>query len=122
MDPLRVLYNSVCPVCREGICMFERRTKTGPDGVDYIDVSRTPKAFEAEGVSLDDVRFKLHAISADGTMLRGWPAIAALWRRTPGFGWLATLGSLPIIDLFSRASYDITARLLWQWNRLSKRW
>ncbi|MEM6898750.1 MAG: DCC1-like thiol-disulfide oxidoreductase family protein [Pseudomonadota bacterium] len=120
--PLRVLYNSVCLVCREGICMFERRTRESTDAVKYVDVSADRAAFLAQGITLDDVRFKLHAITPEGEALRGWPAIAALWCVTPGFGWLGYLGSLPGLNLLSAAAYDLTARVLWAVNRAQNRW
>ncbi|MEM1037592.1 MAG: DCC1-like thiol-disulfide oxidoreductase family protein [Pseudomonadota bacterium] len=122
MGDLTVLYNNVCPVCREGICAFERRTKTGPEGVVYFDLSTSPQAFDEKGVSLNDVRRKLHAITADGAVLRGWPAIAALWKHTPRFGWLAALGSMPGLNWGARALYHVTAQILWWWNRASGRW
>lgn len=122
MSKLRILYNSVCPVCREGICYFERRTPEGPDTIEYVDVSLAPQAFAAQGVGLDDVRYKLHALLPDGRIVRGWPAVSALWRETPGYGWLARLGDLPVLRVLSGGAYAATAQVLWWWNRLSGRW
>lgn len=126
-NTLEILYNSVCPVCREGICYFETRTqspKTGSagQGVTYVDVSADPKRFRAEGVSLDDVRFKLHARLPDGQIIRGWPAISALWRVTPGYKWLAILGDAPVLNWGARGTNHLAAVVLWQWNKLSGRW
>ncbi|MEM6415760.1 MAG: DCC1-like thiol-disulfide oxidoreductase family protein [Pseudomonadota bacterium] len=121
-EKLTILYNSVCPVCREGICSFERRTKANKLGVDYIDISVEPKRFEAIGITLDNVRFKLHALTPNEQVLRGWPAVAALWDVTPGFEALARIGRLPAINPISTALYDATARILWIVNRLQKRW
>jgi len=81
--------------------MTERRTPCGPRTVEYVDVSAAPQAFAAQGVSLDDVRRKLHAILPDGRIVRGWPAVSALWREMPGYGWLARLGDLPGLRLLS---------------------
>ncbi len=122
MVPLIVLYNSVCPVCREGICHFERRTRKSSMNVEYVDVSRNPEAYEDIGVTLDAVRLKLHAILPGGILVRGWPAVHAVWQRTPGYRWLARLGDLPGLNLVSRALYHVTAHALWMWNRASKRW
>lgn len=122
MAGLKILYNSVCPVCRDGICYFERRTPIGPAGVEYVDVSLTPEAFQSIGVSLDDVRWKLHAVLPDGAVVRGWPAVSALWRVTPGYGWLARLGDLPGLRIVSGAAYSATAQILWMWNRAMGRW
>ncbi|MEL6955527.1 MAG: DCC1-like thiol-disulfide oxidoreductase family protein [Pseudomonadota bacterium] len=122
MNTLRVLYNSVCPVCREGICHFKRKTQADRFGVVYIDVSQAPEAFEGQGVRLKDVRRKLHAILPDGTIVRGWPAVSALWRWTPGYGWLAKLGDMPGLRIVSGGTYAATAQILWRWNRASGRW
>ena len=122
MERLTVLYNSVCPVCREGICHFERRTRTGSDLVDYVDVSQTPDRFRDRGISLNDVRLKLHVVLPDGRAVKGWPAVSEIWQRTPGYGWLAWLGNLPGLNLVSRSLYHVTAHLLWRWNRMSGRW
>jgi len=122
MNTLRVLYNSVCPVCHKGICHFERKTQSDRDGVVYIDVSEAPQAFEGQGIRLTDVRRKLHAILPDGTIVQGWPAVSALWRRTQGYGWLAKLGDLPVLRMISGGIYAATAQILWWWNRASGRW
>jgi predicted DCC family thiol-disulfide oxidoreductase YuxK len=122
VSELVVLYNSVCPVCREGICWAEKRTKNGREGVRYVDVSASPAAYEDRGVTLDDVRLKLHAITPDGAVLKGWPAVSALWRRTPGYGWLAKLGDAPGLNALFRALYHGVAHGLWRINRLAGRW
>ena len=122
MAQLRILYNSVCPVCRKGICYFERRTPVGPSGVIYDDVSASPSDWAARGIELNDVRRKLHAVMPDGQIVKGWPAVAALWQETPGYGWLARLGSLPVLNWGARAGYATAAQFLWWWNRASGRW
>ena len=122
MAQLTILYNAVCPVCREGICLFERRTPIAPGGVVYLDVSSDPAPLSANALTLNDVRRKLHAILPDGRLVAGWPAISALWRRTPGWTWLAKLGDVPGLRLLSGAAYASTAQLLWWWNRASGRW
>lgn len=122
MAELTVLYNAICPVCREGICHFERRTKSGPGGVVYMDVSARPEPLRQYGLNLNDVRRKLHAVTPEGTLLAGWPAISALWQRTPGWQWLARLGDLPGVRIFSGIAYATAAQLLWWWNRACGRW
>lgn len=122
MAELTVLYNSVCPVCREGVCWMEKRTPAGPDGVAYFDLSAEPLRFEAQGVALNDVRRKLHAVLPNGDIVKGWPAVSAIWQRSPGLAWLANLGDFPLLRPLSGAAYAVTAQLLWWWNRMSGRW
>ncbi len=124
MEQLTVLYNGVCPVCRSGVCVFERRSLAARNSaqVRYVDVAANPSALADHSLSLNAVRFKLHAVTADGAVLRGWPAISALWRATHGWGWLARLGDQPGLNLLARAAYHVTAQALWWWNRACKRW
>lgn len=124
---IQIIYNSVCPVCREGICYFERKTPPMHEtstsaSIDYFDLSAEPNAFVGQGVTLDDVRLKLHAALPDGRIVRGWPAVSALWRVVPGYRWLATLGDLPVLNWGARALYHLAAHMLWHWNRISGRW
>ncbi len=102
--------------------MMEKRTRQNTAGVDYIDVSAAPDRFAEKGVTLDAVRFKLHALTPDGRILCGWPAISALWRRTPGLKWLAAVGDFPLLRPLSGLLYDLTARMLYAWNKAVGRW
>ena len=45
----------------------------------------------AYGASLEDIRRRLHATDADGRLLVGADVAIAVWRATPGEGWLASL-------------------------------
>ncbi|MEM1104931.1 MAG: DCC1-like thiol-disulfide oxidoreductase family protein [Pseudomonadota bacterium] len=119
---MKIIYNSVCPVCREGICYFERRAAAPGSPVDYIDIAADPAAFAARGVGLDDVRRKLHALLPDGSLVKGWPAVSALWRRQPGYAWLARLGDAPGLRWIAGGLYAAAAQILWWWNRASGRW
>ena len=122
MAKVTVLYNSVCPVCREGVCWMEKRTPTGPTGVAYFDLSQSPKAFSDRGVEINDVRRKLHAILPSGEIVKGWPAVSAIWRESRNLSWLAKVGDIPLLRPLSGLTYATTAQLLWWWNRASGRW
>lgn len=120
--PIEVLYNGVCPVCRAGACDLERRAQAAAAGVIFTDVAAHPEALTRVGVSLDDVRLKLHAITPDGRVLRGMPAVSVAWAATPPFRPLGRLTAIPPISWLAAAIYHITAHLLLHWNRVCGRW
>lgn len=120
--PIEVLYNGVCPVCRAGACDLERRAVAAHAGVIFTDVAAKPEALERAGVTLDDVRLKLHAITPDGAVLRGMPAVSVAWAATPPFRPLGRLTRVPPFSWVAAALYHVTAHLLWMWNRACGRW
>jgi predicted DCC family thiol-disulfide oxidoreductase YuxK len=121
-DAIEVLYNGVCPVCRAGACDLERRAAAARAGVIFTDVAAEPRALERAGVSLEDVRLKLHAVRPDGRVLRGMPAVALAWSVTPPFRPLGRLSQLPPLSWVAAAAYHVVAHLLWRWNRQCGRW
>lgn len=104
MSQVEVLYNGVCPVCREGACDLERRAAAAKAGVVFTDVSQNGDALKRAGLSLDQVRFKLHAIDANGRVLAGMPAVALAWAATS----------------FGQSGADCAVLLGWRW-RLPRR-
>jgi predicted DCC family thiol-disulfide oxidoreductase YuxK len=119
---IEVLYNGVCPVCRAGACDLERRAVAARAGVIFTDVAQHEDALQRAGLSLDDVRLKLHAITADGRVLRGMPAVALAWAATPPFRPLGRLCQIAPFSWLAAAAYHLTAHLLWAWNRACGRW
>ena len=120
--PTEVFYNGVCPVCRAGACDLERRAIAARAGVIFTDVAANPGALARAGVTLDDVRLKLHAIMPDGRVLRGMPAVSQAWSATPPFRPLGRITRIAPISWLAAALYHITAHALWWWNRASGRW
>lgn len=121
-QPVEVLYNGVCPVCRAGACDLERRAAAARAGVIFTDVAAHPDALIRAGVTLDAVRLKLHAITPDGRALRGMPAVALAWRATPPFRLLGRMCQAPVISWIAGGVYHATAHALWRWNRACGRW
>ncbi|WP_189407419.1 DCC1-like thiol-disulfide oxidoreductase family protein [Mesorhizobium sp. M1A.F.Ca.ET.072.01.1.1] len=121
---LTVWYNTRCPVCDAGIKRQKRRlieaVKSGR--VEFRDINFEPQALSAFGASLEDVRRRLHATDAEGKLLLGADVAIAVWRLTPGEGWLATLFGNPAVLRLTRFVYDRFADLLYAWNRRKGRW
>lgn len=124
MPHLTVWYNTLCPVCDAGIRGQKRRlielVKSGQ--VEFRDINLEPEALRRFGAGLDDIRRRLHATDARGQLLTGADVMIALWRITPGQGWLAGLAGNPVMLPITRFAYDRFADLLDAWNRRKGRW
>ncbi len=121
---LTVWYNTRCPVCDAGIGRQKRRlveaVKAGR--IQFRDINLEPAALAGFGASLEDIRRRLHATDAQGQLLVGADVVIAVWKATPGEGWLATLFGNPIALPLTRLAYDRFADLLYAWNRRKGRW
>ena len=119
---IEVLYNGVCPVCRAGACDLERRAIAARAGVVFTDVAAHPEALSRAGVTLDAVRLKLHALTPDGRVLRGMPALALAWSATPPFRALGRFTQNAPFSWLAGGAYHLAAHVLWWWNTASGRW
>ncbi|MBZ9719388.1 DCC1-like thiol-disulfide oxidoreductase family protein [Mesorhizobium sp. XAP10] len=121
---LTVWYNTRCPVCDAGISRQKRRLieaiKAGR--IKFRDINLEPAALAGFGASLEDIRRRLHATDAEGRLLVGADVAIAVWKVTPGEGWLATLFGNPVALPLTRFAYDRFADLLYAWNRRMGRW
>ncbi|ESZ70343.1 thiol-disulfide oxidoreductase [Mesorhizobium sp. L103C119B0] len=121
---LTVWYNARCPVCDGGITRQKRRLieaiKAGR--IEFRDINLEPAALSGYSASLEDIRRRLHATDAEGRLLVGADVAVAVWRATPGEGWLATLFGNPVALPLTRLAYDRFADLLYAWNRRKGRW
>ena len=124
-EPLLVVwYNKRCPVCAAGINRQRNKLVAGVQRgtIAFRDINLEPHALATYGVSLEDIRRRLHATDGAGHLLIGADVAIALWRLTPGEGWLATLADNPVVRPITRVVYDRFADLLYAWNRRKGRW
>jgi predicted DCC family thiol-disulfide oxidoreductase YuxK len=121
---LTVWYNTRCPVCDNGIDWQRRKlielVKEGR--LTFNDINAEPDALKAYGASLDDVRRRLHATDAEGKLLVGADVAIALWKMTPGEGWLAALLGNGATRPVTRFVYDHFADALFSWNKRKGHW
>jgi predicted DCC family thiol-disulfide oxidoreductase YuxK len=125
MSPqLTVWYNTKCPVCNAGIdwqrSRLVRAARAG--AIEFRDINLEPEALGRFGATVEDVRRRLHGVDADGKLHVGADCAIAIWRATPGDGWLASLVGLPGIRQIARVGYDRFADLLYAWNRRKGHW
>jgi len=121
---LTVWYNTRCPVCDVGISHQKRRlieaVKSGR--IEFRDINHEPEALARFGASLEDIRRRLHAVDRDGNLLVGADVAFAVWRLTPGEGWLAWVLGNSVTAPAARFFYDRFADALYAWNRSKGRW
>ena len=93
---LTVWYNTRCPVCDAGIDRQRNKLLAAVQSgtIAFRDINLEPDALAQYGVSLEDIRRRLHATDAEGQLLVGADVAIAVWRLTPGEGgwrrWPAT--------------------------------
>ena len=88
---LTVWYNTRCPVCDAGIGWQRNKLLAAARAgqIAFRDINVEPEALSAYGASLGDVRRRLHATDDMGRLIVGADVMVAIWRMTPGEGWLA---------------------------------
>jgi predicted DCC family thiol-disulfide oxidoreductase YuxK len=100
MKDTTVIYNGDCPVCTREIAVYRARAQ-GP--VRFLDLNACDLG--RFGLTPDQAARRLHVVE-DGRLLAGVDAFRALWRATPGFGWLATLTGFPGVRHLTGAVYE----------------
>jgi predicted DCC family thiol-disulfide oxidoreductase YuxK len=121
---LTVWYNTRCPVCNGGIDWQRNKLLNAVRAghIAFKDINQQLDALAAHGVSVDDVRRRLHATDEAGRLIVGADVALAVWRITPGEGWLASLFGNPVVRPVTRFAYDRFADMLFAWNKRQGHW
>jgi predicted DCC family thiol-disulfide oxidoreductase YuxK len=121
---LTIFYNTRCPICDAGISYQRRKLIALVKNclVEFRDINLEPEALAAYNVTVEDIRRRLHALDENRNLVVGADVAIALWRLTPGQGWLASLFGNPIILPLTCFGYDRFADLLYAWNKWMGHW
>ena len=121
---LTVWYNTRCPVCDAGIDWQRNKLLAAVHAgtIEFRDINEEPDALSRYGADVDDVRRRLHATDETGRLIVGADVAVALWRLTPGQGWLVSLFGNRVMLPITRLVYDRFADLLFAWNKRNGRW
>ncbi|MEM8837557.1 MAG: DUF393 domain-containing protein [Pseudomonadota bacterium] len=102
-----VYFDGSCPLCVAEIGVYKKRNN---GAVEFVDVSASDEAAASDDIAADLDRNKamarFHVRNADGKLVDGGDAFAALWRATPGFRTLGRMGGLPVIRQGLNFAYD----------------
>jgi predicted DCC family thiol-disulfide oxidoreductase YuxK len=122
--PHCLVQHARCPVCDGGIHWQRSKLVAAVRAglIAFEDINQQPEALAAYGASLDDIRRRLHAIDETGQLVVGADVAIAIWRITPGEGWLASLFGNRLMLPLARFFYDRFADLLFAWNKRKGRW
>lgn len=95
-DTLTVLYDGACPLCRREIAHVKGLAeRQGDSGLCFVDISRDAEGDTRSVAERTALLARFHVQRADGSRLDGAAAFVAMWRRLPGWRWLAKLAQLP---------------------------
>jgi predicted DCC family thiol-disulfide oxidoreductase YuxK len=121
---LIVWYNTRCPVCDAGIDWQRNKLLAAVRAgtIAFKDINEQPDALAQYGATLDDIRRRLHATDVTGRLIVGADVAIAIWRLTPGEGWIAAMLGNRLILPLTRFVYDRFADVLFAWNKRNNRW
>jgi predicted DCC family thiol-disulfide oxidoreductase YuxK len=105
--PLTLLYDAACPIC--ALEMDHLRSRNDDGRLAFVDISQPGFDPSIYGATLADMGAEIHALQADGTVIRGM-AVLRLAYAAVGLGWvLRPTGFAPVRPLFD-AAYRLFAR------------
>ncbi len=113
---LKTYYNERCPVCSAGIHAYRDSQPDGSAGLAWQDINLDEAALAAQGVTRDDVWYRLHTVDDSGRVLVGIDAFIAIWEALPAYRWRARLLRLPVIRQLAYLGYEVLAFCLYRWN------
>lgn len=123
---LVVWRNDECSVCKAGARRqrdkLRRLVAEGKIDFREIDLESDGLARFGIGIGVDDVRRRLRAVDDEDRQIVGADVVLAVWRLTPGEGWLAALLGAPPLLPSTRLAYDRFADLLFVWNERAGGW
>jgi len=117
-QPLTVLYDGACPLCRREIGIYRGLEPLRSESpVCFTDVSNAALPLPP-GTTREQLLARFHVRSSDGELLSGAQAFLALWAALPGWRWLARVGRLPGAAWAMERAY----RLFLRWRPALQRW
>jgi len=119
-EPVKVFYNSACPICNAGVGYQKQRMKTCD--IEWADVHVDTKSTTELDADLDFIRERLHVKDTEGKLQVGIDAFIALWEESPGERWKAEIIKTPFLHYMADTTYNVFARQLYRWNKFKGHW
>jgi predicted DCC family thiol-disulfide oxidoreductase YuxK len=109
-----VYFDGACPVCSREVALYRR--KPGADAMEWVDVSACGPDALGPGLTRDAALARMHVRTADGHLVSGAAAFAAIWRGLPGLASLGRALSLPVVAQAAELGYRLFLRLRRVWR------
>jgi demethoxyubiquinone hydroxylase (CLK1/Coq7/Cat5 family) len=110
-----VYFDGACPVCRREIAHYRR--VAGGGQIDWVDASACTPSALGDGLPREAALSRLHVRLADGSLVSGAAAFAAIWARLPGYSWLAAFAARRPVRSAMEFAYAGFLRLRPLWRR-----
>lgn len=108
-EPLTIYFDGACPLCSREIAHYRKKDTAGR--LRYVDIASPSFDAAAYGLDKDRVKKVMHVRLPDGKMVTGVDAFIAIWSELPGYGALAKLAHLPLVNPLLHVGYHIFAAL-----------
>jgi predicted DCC family thiol-disulfide oxidoreductase YuxK len=93
---LKVLYDGSCPMCRAEITHVKNlANKTPSSGLIFIDISSNNSESAYYQKDKEQLLARFHVECIDRSRIDGAKAFVAMWKRLPGWQWVARLSKIP---------------------------
>ena len=113
MASLTLLYDGGCPLCLREVTFLRRRDqRLHPDAarLAFVDIDAADyNPNQHNGISYREAMGRIHAIQADGTVLRDVEVFRAAYRLI-GLGWLYAPSAWPGLRQLADVAYGLWAR------------
>ncbi len=110
-----VYFDGACPVCSREIAQYRRLR--GADALRFVDAASCEAAAFGPGLTREAALARMHVREADGRLVSGAAAFAAIWRRLPAFAWAAPLIGHRLVAPLAEAGYRGFLALRRAWRR-----
>ena len=104
-QPLTVCYNGECAICRHEIESYQRMAKEAGVEVAWRDIATDQAILTDLNVTENEVARRLHVV-ADGKMLTGVEAFAAIWSKLPRLRRFAPMLDWPLVRPIAHLAYE----------------
>jgi 3-demethoxyubiquinol 3-hydroxylase len=98
-----VYFDGACPLCSREIAHY--RSRDGADAIAWVDVASVDGAALGADLTRDAAMARLHVRAADGTLVSGAAAFAAIWARLPAYAWLGAIAQVRPVQWALEAAY-----------------
>ena len=111
---IKLLYDGDCPLCLREVNFLQRKDR-GRGLVAFVDIADPSyQARDHGGVEFAEAMSRIHAVLADGTVIRNVEVFRQVYQ-VLGIGWIYAATGWPVIGSFVDKLYDFWAdrRLTW---------